>query len=149
MKTPREILLERHQTAGPKLDLIRTDILNSELGAGVVPGTRLAKAAVSPWQWLTVIRREILQPFRWHLAGLGAAWLVVALLNLDPSAAPTVGVARKNSPSPQQILASLRENRRQITELTEPPVQAGEALPAPRTFVPKRRSERESTCGMA
>ena len=149
MKTPREILLERHQTADPKLDLIRTDVLNREVRAAVVPETLPADAVGLPWQWLTVIRREILLPLRWHLAGLSAAWLVVALLNLDSSAVPSAGIARKNSPSPQQILAALRENRRQISELTEPPVQAGEAVPAPRTFVPKRRSERESTCAMA
>ena len=149
MKTPRDLLLERHHASNANLNLIRTEVLNRELRAAVVPETRPADAAGFPWHWLKVIRREILRPFRWHLAGLSAAWLLIALLNLDPSSAATVRTARKDSPSPQQILASLRENRRQIVELTGSPSQAREAIPSPRTFVPKRRSERASTCAMA
>ncbi len=120
----------------------RVEILSAARRASD-PERSAGKLPAVPW-W-----REVLLPLRWHLAGLSAAWLVVALLNLNSSATPTAGVARNDSPSPQQILAALRENRRQITELTEPPIQAGEAMPAPRTFVPKRRSERETTCAMA
>src|SRR6266852_4996453 len=58
--------------------------------------------------------RETLYSLRWHLAGMSAAWLVVALLNVQPSPAPTTIITRqKNSPSPRQLLMALRENRRQ------------------------------------
>lgn len=36
MKTPREILLERHQAAAPKLDAIRREVLDAEFNAGQV-----------------------------------------------------------------------------------------------------------------
>ena len=147
MKTPRDLLLKRHHAAGPKLDRIRHEVLNRELRAAVVSETRRAEAAGFPWHWLTFIRREVLQPFRWHLAGMSTAWLITVFLNLDP--ATEVGIARTDGPSPRQILASLRENRRQITELTGPPVQAGEAIPAPRMPAPRRRSESVSNCAMA
>src|SRR3989442_889103 len=83
--------------------------------------------------------REFLPPFRWHLAGMSAAGLLIALLNIDHSSAPATITATQNTPSAQQLLTALRENRRQLLELIEPPVT--EPAPVPRTFVPPRRSQ--------
>src|SRR5713101_2023002 len=41
--------------------------------------------------------REILYSLRWHLAGMSAAWLVVALLNLGPSPAPTTIISTQEN----------------------------------------------------
>jgi anti-sigma factor RsiW len=87
--------------------------------------------------------REILYPLRWHLAGMSTAWLVVALLNAEPSPAPAVVMSReKDSPSARQLLMALRENRRQLLELIEAPVT--EPAPPPRAPVPPPRSELRS-----
>jgi hypothetical protein len=92
--------------------------------------------------------REILYPLRWHLAGMSAVWLVVALLNVEPSPASTnMMSSQKDSPSPRQLLMALRENRRQLLELIEPPVT--EAAPPPRAPVPPPRSELRSVTVMA
>jgi len=92
--------------------------------------------------------RKILYPLRWHLAGMSAVWLVVALLNVEPSPASTnMMSSQKDSPSPRQLLMALRENRRQLLELIEPPVT--EPAPPPRAPVPPPRSELRSATVMA
>jgi len=73
---------------------------------------------------------------RWHLAGLSAAWLIVLVLNIDHSQAPSPVLAKQNIPSPQQLLTALRENRRQVLELTGARVVAGVLEARPRSEVP-------------
>ena len=91
--------------------------------------------------------RDTLYSLRWHLAGMSAAWLVVALLNFGPSPAPAnIMSSQKDSPSPRQLLMALRENRRQLLELIEPPVT--EPAPPPRAPVPSPRSELRSATVM-
>ena len=78
--------------------------------------------------------RHLLQSLRWHLAGMSALWLLIAFLSGGHSAAPARKTAEKVVPSPQQLLASLRENRRQVLELIGSSIS--DAAP-----VPRRRSE--------
>jgi hypothetical protein len=79
---------------------------------------------------------------------MSAVWLVVALLNVEPSPAPAnIMSSQKDSPSPRQLLMALRENRRQLLELIEPPVT--EPAPPPRAPVPPPRSELRSATAMA
>jgi hypothetical protein len=134
MKTPREILLERHHAVESKLDAIRQSAL-----AAVGDRREADSPAVTDRRdrW-----RESLISLRWHLAGLGAAWLVIVLLNL--SVGHSVGLAaaipRGKIPSPQIILASLRENRRELLELIQP-VEWREVQP-PKSILPRPRSQR-------
>jgi hypothetical protein len=93
--------------------------------------------------------REMLLSFRWHLAGMSAAWVLVALLNIDRSSSQVAAMAKEKIPSPQQLLAALRENRRQIAELLESPATVSEPSPAPPSFVPKRRGEIQSPSAKA
>jgi hypothetical protein len=117
MKTPREILLRRHQAASPKLDAIR---------AGVV-------ADIAP---KTISWRELVRLLRWHLAGLGAAWVVVLFLNTDLSGSSAGSVPRAALAEPSQIWASLRERRRLLLQYSEAPAAEPSAAPG-------RRSEME------
>ncbi len=166
MKTPRELLLERHRAAEPQLDAIRREVLQglerraespeerrapNPLGGArtfLSAATGFAKWAINPR--LSAVRtllrtgmsalrpswRELLLSFRWHLAGLSAAWLVVLVLNVDHSPAPSLALAKQNIPSPQQLLTALRENRRQVLEMTGPTISD----PVPES---RRRSELE------
>jgi len=109
MKTPRELLFERHRAAEPKLDTLRQKTV-SRLAKAPAVNSR-PSAPRSSW-------RDMLLSLRWHLAGLSAAWLVVLVLNIDHSQAPSSVLAKQNIPSPQQLLTALRENRRQVLELT-------------------------------
>ena len=126
MKTPREILLERHRPAEGKLDAIRQSVVVQSILPETAPlGTRLT--------------RELLMPLRWHLAGLSAVWLLVAVLNAD-HASPAVIATDGGGSSPRQLMVVLAENRRQLVEMIEP--AAAELAPAaPPPFVPRRRSE--------
>ena len=129
MKTVREILLERHRSVEPKLDAIR------EAAVGMLAqSTANDRGCVHTRDSLARAWLSTLQSLRWHLAGLGAAWLAIALLNVDhtPPASPVA--AKQNVPSPRQLLAAVRENRRKLLEMLEPPASDP-------TLAPPRRSE--------
>ena len=137
MKTPREILFQKHQAAEPKLDAIRKTVVG-EGRRVAVPDARVSDTATLPGlSW-----HGFLTPLRWHLAGMGAAWLVIVLLNLNmghsTSLAATLPAAK--IPAPQIILASLRENRRELLEMIQPP-EPHDARPA-KVFPAQPRSER-------
>ena len=133
MKTPRDILFERHRAAEPKLDAIRQEVV-AQLSA--------TPTRTPPDICLGDSIRRFLFSFRWHLAGMSAAWLMVVILNMDHSANATARIATENIPSPRQILTALQKNRRELLQFTESPVAAPAALPA-------RRSEFQSSSAMA
>jgi hypothetical protein len=134
MKTPREILFQRHQAAEPKLDEIREKVV-WEGRRATVPKYGVADTATLPaLRW-----REFFFSLRWHLAGMGAAWLLIILLNLNVGPSTTLAsvVPVAKIPPPQIILASLRENRRELLQLLQP-AESREVRP-PKLFP---RSER-------
>ena len=120
MKTPREVLLQQHQAAAPKLDALRANVVAGLAG----PPARE-----------TISWREFARSLRWHFAGLSAAWVVVAVLNIDHSPSPVAMIPRDKIPTPQQLWASLRESRRLLQEYSNDAPVAEAAAP------PGRRSE--------
>jgi hypothetical protein len=148
MKTLREILLERHQAAEPKLDAIR-----EQLVAALAPGSTSARAQEKRrsrgWQpeppALRAGWRQVLWSLRWHAAGLSAAWVVVVLLSLGQAPAPAQSGPRRQAPSPRQLLASLRENQRQVRELTAAPASDQAPEPPKTAPSPQSRIQRPST----
>jgi hypothetical protein len=142
MKRLREVLLEKHQAAEPKLDAIREQV-TAGLAAGTADAPARAKEMERSWQAdasaFQVGWRRVLWSLRWHLAGLSAVGLVALFLNLDHMPDSTQGVARRDAPSPRQLLAALRENQRQLRELIAVP--ASEPAPEPPKLTPSPRSE--------
>ena len=140
MKTPREILFKRHQAAEPKLDAIR------ETAVASVYDRRINSPAAIDRRYNL---REFLFSLRWHLAGMSAAWLVIVLVNLNighsTSLASVMPAAK--IPPPQIILASLRENRRELLEMIQP-AESREARPV-KLFPSQPRSERPGETLMA
>lgn len=134
MKTPREILFQKHQAVEPKLDAIREMAV-----ASLAIRSRVNQLAVTDrrYHW-----REWLFSLRWHLAGMSAVWIVIVLLNLNLShstnLAATIPAAK--IPPPQIILASLRENRRELLELMQPS-ESHDARPV-KLFPTRPHSER-------
>lgn len=120
MKTPSEILFERHASAQSKLNGIRHSVV------GQVAGTRQS--------W-----RERVIPLRWHLAGMAAVWALVALLHFERPSAPSTLVAENNGSTPRDFLVALLENRRQLGEMIDSAVS--EVPPPAHPFVPRRRGE--------
>jgi hypothetical protein len=122
MKTPREILLQRHQAAAPKLDAIRADVV-----AGLA-----RPSAREEFSW-----RDVVRSLRWHLAAMSVVWVVVGILNMSGSPDAVASIPRDKIPTPQQLWASLRENRRLLLEYSDAPVVEASAPATP----PGRRSE--------
>ena len=97
MKTPREVLLQRHQSVTPRLDAIRRDVV-ADMTASP---DRESQRSIA-----TRFLSEFLLPLRWHLATMSALWLLAALLSIDrASTAPQT--AKANSPSAQVVAAAL------------------------------------------
>jgi hypothetical protein len=139
MKTPREVLFGQHQAAEAKLDAIREKVVaglgpDAPLRATQIPPAVPRRASTLQAGW-----RQLWWSLRWHLAGLGVAWLVVIALNIDHTPAPARGLARQDAPSPRQLLAALRENQRQLRELIGAPV--AEPAPAPQKPMPSPQSQ--------
>jgi hypothetical protein len=162
MKTLREILWQRHRSVEPQLDDIRQKTLaNLTLARSPFPEPASEMERLTPTlssaeeerekgAVQSVARegrgiREMILSFRWHVAGMSAAWVLVALLNIDPSPSPVADMAQERIPSPQQLFAAFRENRRQIAELLEAPGMVSEPSTEPPLFIPQRRGGIQST----
>jgi hypothetical protein len=139
MKTPREVLLNRHQAAEPRLDQIRR---------GVVAGLRrqetksretplLIAAAFKLW-------RELIVPARVTWAGIAALWLVIGVINLT-QADETTASASVSSASPQELRAAWERHRELLLELALlPTVDA--AIPPKLNPQPRSDRQSESAC---
>jgi hypothetical protein len=133
MRTPREILFERHQGVETKLDAVRRQAL-AALDSPPPPEPLGQQRRRAGGRAL----REIIFSLRWHLAGLGAAWMLILVLSFDDAPNPAEGIARAKIPPPRELLAALLEHRRELLELT-----ASSDASEPGTL-PVRRSEVES-----
>src|SRR5262245_19362274 len=132
MKTPREVLLQRHQSVTPRLDAIRRDAVAD---LTTVPDRKAGRSITA--RFLS----EFLWPLRWHLAGMSALWLLAALLSIDRAATPPQ-TAKARVPSPQVLAAALFENRRQLAEMiNSPDGVVATSAPVPQPFIPRRRSD--------
>ncbi|MGA2220992.1 MAG: hypothetical protein ABSH21_04285 [Verrucomicrobiia bacterium] len=145
MKTPREILLKRHQSVEPKLDRMWAETLAPAVAAvcnrresGVKRGVGAHRA---PLQGLlfTVgwkLWRELIWPSRRIWAGLAVAWLLIIGLNMA-SSEPALQAASKTGPRSGEELRAFIEQRRLLAQLTdalpEPANTRKPNLPGPRS----------------
>jgi hypothetical protein len=148
MKTPRELLWQKHQAVTPKLDAVRAGVLEARMGAldgrvaGGTPATATSSFAKATEDRGTVALpegdvcgwRDFVRSVRWHLAGLGVAWAAVVALNLDARSGREAMIAREDVPAAKELWAAVRENRRELAKFFETPV-------AESAVAPGRRSE--------
>ncbi|KAF0177414.1 MAG: hypothetical protein FD161_2501 [Limisphaerales bacterium] len=132
MKTPRELLLKRHEAALPKLDALRAAALpaRSQLSTFNSQPASLWERLLGP------------NPLAW--AGLAAVWLVLFAVNRSGGeAASSVSFAsRASQPSEAAVAEIVRERRREMAELLnldEPKA----AVPSRSELHPKRSQRRE------
>jgi hypothetical protein len=125
MKTPKEILLQRHGAVEPQLNAVRQNAL------AALNRPALGQAC-----------REFLLSMRWHLAGMAAIWLTVLFLQFDSTSGPAAAIARNKIPAARVLLSALLQNRRELIELTGAPASGEPAVPPP------RRSENQSAIGI-
>jgi hypothetical protein len=121
MKTPKEILLQRHQSVELKLNAVRQNALLTLARPGILQSWRAFVFSV-----------------RWHLAGMGAVWMAVLLLNFDSAPGSSVAMARDKIPPARELVAAMLKNRRELIELTEAPAAVEPAA------LPPRRSENKT-----
>jgi hypothetical protein len=142
MKTPREILLERHRAAGPKLDAIRQavagELSNKETKEqrgdfGLV--SFCLGCLVAPW-------RELVLPSRRIWAGLAAVWVFILAVNISQrdNLSSVTGQPVRSVPA----MVSLQVQQRMMNEVLADRAAAPEAVrprsvaPGPRTEAPRR-----------
>jgi len=131
MKTPREILLGRHQAAAPQLDAVRKSIVAGLNTPAAYPQARRRS--------VFELLGELLRIPKPALAGLGLAWLIVIVLNLASREPGPM------SPAPAQLAQrlpatreELREQKRLFAELVGAHKDADAEAPR---FVPRPRGE--------
>ena len=107
MKTPREILLARHQGAQPQLDDIRRAVV-----ADLKPNPPREPGV----PFLLKLWRELIWPCRRTWAGLAAAWLAILVFNHSQSESTPVASAQLHTP-PAEIRLALREQHRVLEEI--------------------------------
>jgi hypothetical protein len=121
MKTPREILLNRHQAAQTELDRIRQTVVaempqpapNAEKRSSPRELPLLLAAALKLW-------RELILPCRRTWAGLAAVWLVIVGFHIG--GADSSGAAARTPVVPgQELRIALAQRRAWLAELAQFP----------------------------
>jgi hypothetical protein len=128
MKTPREILLQRHEAATPKLDAVR------EAALAEITAKTAAKLLLARESFVIILWRELFWSCRRVWAGLAAIWitmLVVSSATSDSSRSAVASAPR--SRDWKMALQAQRQLTRQLLEQDSAPATAA---------VPGRRSER-------
>jgi hypothetical protein len=138
MKTPREILLEQHRSAAPKLDAIRREVVGGLNNKGAKAQSRATDFAASLLGCSNKLWQELIWPCRRIWTGLAVVW--VLLFIVDFSQRDNVsGVTGKPARS-GEVIMSLQAQQRWMNE----PLADRSAPPETdrsRNFAPKPRSE--------
>ena len=134
MNTPREILLARHAGAVDGLDAIRARAV-----AGIVPAWEKSNSH-APFTFL-----EFLVSLRWHAAAMSVAWVLIFLIDRENGDSAHGAIAAGGgAPAPLIYFTALREYRRELAELAEPPPRPIPP-PVPHAFTtPRRETEIDS-----
>src|SRR5512137_2015233 len=121
MKTPREVILQRHQAAEAKLKTIRAEDLTAEASGQPQPTLDFSAIVGQLWQ-------DMFWPWRRVWAGVAVAWLVILGMALAGGGTPESRLARTPSPDPQ-VLAALREQERLLAQMLGQAAPPGIARP--------------------
>lgn len=132
MKTPRQIILERHRSAETKLK----EISEHELATLAQPSAMQKADAAQP-QSQALLRlmfdgfwREAVLPWRRVWAGLAAAWLAILAVNLASGGSSTrVSSSEMAMAKNPEVISELREQRKLLAQLLEPIEASAPALP--------------------
>jgi hypothetical protein len=139
MKTPREILLERHRAAKSKLDAIRREVMAAELN------NQETKEQSQPSNFVTwflcCLNRfwlELVWPSRRIWAGLATIWIMIFAFNFSQRD-PSELMARKSPPPSPELILTFWQQERLLAELVGP--NEPQAVESPKPFLPQPRSE--------
>lgn len=133
MKTPREILFHRHDTADAKLDALRRDVVAQ------LPPMPTARRGPFPLFIGLTVWRELILPARKLWAGLAAAWAFLLVANTQISVTPSSTVSSQTN-APTELWQKYQEEKQLLVELTGAAQAKG--VPTAIPFAPRPRSER-------
>lgn len=139
MKTPREVLLNRHRAAEPQLNSTCRTVVE-ELAKKKTKQQNLL--LVSLLWYPRIFWRELIWPARRIWAGFAATWLVVVAANLADWHSSPVTQAKTKLP-PSQVLTAWRQQQKFLTELVGQ-TDWGDAE-KPKATTPRPRTERQAT----
>src|SRR5689334_17355107 len=112
MKTPREILFERHRQAEPRLNKVRRQALAELTAARSEAGLRQSRSE----GLLKKIWLELIWPSRRAWAGMATLWLALLAVNFGMKATATSSTAGRSARS-GELVRALEEQRRLLAEL--------------------------------
>jgi hypothetical protein len=155
MKTPREIILGRHQSAEAKLKDIRAEDLAACVRSDRAPsrlaacrntpgcyGNQSSREPLRPWLdlWNAAVSfwQEALWPWRRAWLGMAATWVFILAFSLAAGEAPRAASAKPPRPDPE-ALAVLQEQKELLAQLLGP----GGPPQVSRLRTPGPRSEAE------
>jgi hypothetical protein len=114
--------LNRHQNIESRLDALREQVV---AGLSASPAESSSPPGVFPIENDGGGWREFILLVRWHLAGLAAMWVLITVFRFAGDAAEPSRMTQGKRASPGMIIASLKDNRRQLSEFGGAPVASG------------------------
>jgi hypothetical protein len=120
MKTPREILNQRHQAAVPKLDAIRRECVGQASRLSPLKKEKESESFTMPF--IRLVWRELIFPSRFIWGGLAAVWILILAVNISMSSRSQFKMA--GSSSGPAIIQAVRQQEQLLTELIGPNVPA-------------------------
>jgi hypothetical protein len=139
MKTPRDFLFARHQSAAPKLDAIRREVVGELNNKETKEQSRPASLVSSSLCCFKTFWNELIFPCRRIWTGLAAVWILIFVVNFSQRD-PSEMMARKSSPPSPEMILTFRQQEILLAELigqNEP-----QAAEPPKIFSPRPSSER-------
>lgn len=133
MKTPRNILFRRHQSADMKLDQIRREVVSQLVSP--MP----ARKPSLPLRLSLKLCQELLWPCRRFWAGLAALWLL--MLGVNVSLRDPGQITRTSAAPPAVMMTTWQQQERLLAELSEPHMTRA-VTPRPKPAAPGPRSDR-------
>ena len=115
MKTPRELILERHESAETKLKTIRGEDLAACVRSAAqaspqrLPALDLAAAVKRFWQ-------DTFGPWRRAWIGIGVVWFGLLVFSLASGESPRTGYTKPPQPDPG-VVTVLRVQKELLTQL--------------------------------
>ncbi len=144
MKSPRDLLLERHRQQTPALDQLRQRVIAEELDESPAP-TRDRHPAERDVPTLLARGFAWLNWQRAAWSGFAAVWCAILGLNLAAQSETEALVAATSPVDSREFLAGLQANRAQLAALlsdrNDGNAATPEAKPAPRSDVNRPRKD--------
>jgi len=139
MKTPREILLARHQAAEPKLDAIRHSVVSQLNHPDAKAQSWAADLASVCLRCLTTPWRELILPSRRIWTGLAAVWILIFVINVSQrdNVSSITGQPVRSTAATMSWQAQQRWMNELLADRSMPP-----EVDRPRNAVPKPRTEK-------